>query len=171
MITQERLVELLSYCTETGTFKWKPRRCNQHTVGGKIAGSIDSYGYRQIEIDGRGYLAHRLAWLYVYGVWPSSQVDHINRDKTNNAIANLRLVTNKQNQENQGRYKNNKSGYRGVMWHKGKKCYVAQIRHNLKCYALGQFETAEAAYEAYRAAAARLHSHNPYAKESDVPDT
>lgn len=87
MLTVERLRELLDYDPETGVFRWKePRRkCRV----GEVAGSLRKDGYVKIQVDGRFYQAHRLAWLCVYGVWPSA-IDHIDGNRANNAIANLR---------------------------------------------------------------------------------
>ena len=98
MITQNELKALFRYDEETGEFYWRVggRRCQTD----KPAGTLDNYGYRVIRIRSRGYKASRLAWLYVYGEWPVLDLDHINRDKLDNRIENLRLATGRQNRGN-----------------------------------------------------------------------
>jgi hypothetical protein len=87
-LTAERLRERLHYDAETGVFT---RRVGSgHAHAGDMAGSVHSTGYVRIGIDGGKYTAHCLAWLYVHGVWPSDQIDHINRNRSDNRIANLR---------------------------------------------------------------------------------
>lgn len=110
-LTAERVRELLNYNSETGVFTWRATR-NTHRIG-SVAGTQNGCGYRQITICGKIYLAHRLAWLHVHGVWPNT-VDHIDRDRGNNRISNLRDVTPRINQQNRNRGKNNKSGATGV---------------------------------------------------------
>jgi hypothetical protein len=87
-LTAERLREQLRYDAETGVFT---RRVESgHACVGDVAGSVHSTGYVRIGIDGWKYTAHHLAWLYVHGVWPSDQIEHINRKRSDNRIANLR---------------------------------------------------------------------------------
>ena len=115
MITQKELKDLLHYDPETGVFTWlksgKGRKANGETRG-------LTNGYFTIRINWRQYKAHRLAWLYVYGVWPKGQIDHINHNTTDNRIANLREVTNQENHRNMSLSKNNTSGVTGVYWGK-----------------------------------------------------
>lgn len=99
-------------------------------------------------IDGENYLAHRLAWLYVYGEWPKNQIDHINRIKTDNKIKNLRDVTNSTNQHNNAIRRHNTSGTTGVMTLKSKNSWGAQIYVNNKRIYLGVFKTKEEAISA-----------------------
>jgi len=99
MLTTDRLRELLDYDTETGLFRWKTPTNNRITVG-SLAGQNHPKGYTRIGVDGAKYLAHRLAWLYVHGVWPINQIDHINRMKTDNRINNLRDVIDGINKRN-----------------------------------------------------------------------
>lgn len=124
---------------------------------GKIAGTVDSRGYQQIKIDGRLYLAHRLAWLYVYGQLPprSVDIDHVDENRLNNAIGNLRLAKRSQNLANARKAKaSNALGVRGV--HRLKTgAYKAQIQVNGHKKSLGQFATLNEAKAAYEAAHAK----------------
>lgn len=86
-LTLERVKELLHYDQETGLFYWNAKRGRCAKLS--VAGSWNSYGYRRIKVDGRGYPAHRLAWLHVHGRWPQGEIDHINGIKHDNRIANL----------------------------------------------------------------------------------
>ena len=146
-ITAEALREQMDYDPETGSFYWKPRRAG--CPGG---------GYWQIRIKGRCYYAHQLAWLYVHGEWPSEEIDHINRDRLDNRIANLRAADRCQNQQNKLQ-SNNKSGFKGVSLHNPRlaKPWQAQITVRGQHHHLGNFSTPEEAHEAYKEAAARLH--------------
>lgn len=128
-----------SYDPETGHFI---RRGED-----KPSGRIATKGYRQICVAGKRYMAHRLAWLYMHGEWPTLQLDHINRNKDDNRIANLREVDNKQNQENVEMWNTNRTGFRGVSSAKGGK-FQADIKINGKSKYLGLFKTLEEAASA-----------------------
>lgn len=156
MLTQERLKELLDYDPETGVFIRLASRGNASK--GAIAGSPDSKGYLRIFIEGKRYKAHRLAWLYVYGVWPAHQIDHINRTKSDNRIANLRETTNMQNCWNQGVRKNNKTRLLGVHLHKKTGKYRALIGVDNNTKHLGLYVTPEEAHAAYLAAKNEMHN-------------
>lgn len=158
ILTQARLKELLNYNPETGVFTWRVSLSRSIHIGDD-AGSNHSRGYRSIIIDGKYYLAHRLAWLWVYGEWCDS-VDHINGKRNDNRLDNLRAVTNKQNQENQALRANNKSGYRGVHWHKSSGKWRAQITNFGKIIGLGYFNTPEEAGRAAKAARDMLFTHH-----------
>lgn len=113
-LTQERLKELLDYNPETGAFTRRMSR--RGAAAGSVAGSVHNRGYVQITVDGANHLAHRLAWLYVYGVWPTQDTDHINRVRNDNRIANLRDVSHRENMLNTGVRSDNTSGVIGVCW-------------------------------------------------------
>ncbi len=102
-LTAEYLRSILHYDQETGIFTWKVRTARR-VKAGDVAGCSDGDGYRLIKVQSRLYKAHRLAWLYIHGSWPKDQIDHINRIRTDNRIANLREVSNKQNLQNTGKY-------------------------------------------------------------------
>jgi hypothetical protein len=151
ILTQERLKELLSYDPETGVFVWvvKP---SKRTKIGSVAGSFRLDGYRQIQIDGAQFRAHRLAWFYMTREFPPDEIDHINRDRADNRFVNLRAVTGSENQHNSGKPKDNTSGYRGVSYDKRDKKWRASIRLNNVLKNLGYFPTPEEANVAYLAA-------------------
>lgn len=161
-LTAEQLRELLNYDPETGIFTWRqPGR--GRTVGG-VVGCRDHRGYVQISIGPRNNRAriygHQAAWLYMHGYWPSEDVDHINHDKSDNRIANLRELNRSLNQQNQIRaHANNKTGYLGVSANKGgrKQRFMASIFADGRPVHLGSFDTAEEAYAAYVEAKRRLH--------------
>jgi hypothetical protein len=113
---------LLRYDPTTGIFRWKVDRGGANT--GDVAGSDDG-GYRTLIINGRTYAASRLAWLLFYGVDPGElQIDHIDRDKLNNRISNLRTVTHRENHQNRAI---GASGIRGVTYNKRTHRWIAQI--------------------------------------------
>ena len=133
-ITQQQLQQLINYDSLTGLF---------YRLGSTISiGSSRHTGYVRISVSGKYYRAHRLAWLYHYGIWPVGSIDHINGDITDNRISNLRLVTVSENNTNRlGR------GY----YREGNK-YRSQIHVNGKRKHLGMFDTQEEAEAAYKAA-------------------
>jgi hypothetical protein len=154
-ITQKELKELLHYDPDTGIFTRKVQ-AGPHPVG-SVAGRKDSIGYSQIGVSGRRYMTHRLAWLYVYGEFPNGEIDHINRDKSDNGIANLRVVNRSQNLQNLGRIASNTSGLKGVSWCNRERKWFAQIMKNKKNNFLGYFVDKEKAHQAYLEAKKRYH--------------
>lgn len=137
------LRKFFRYEEETGCFY----RYQQQVPSGRTA----SNGYIQIFFQGKRHMAHRLAWLYVHGTWPDSQIDHINQCRDDNRIANLRLATNQTQQENVASYSHNTTGFRGVTKHKSGK-FQAQIGVNGKTVHLGLYATLEEAATARMAA-------------------
>lgn len=124
-------------------------------MAGKTAGWADGE-HIKISIDNRGYYAHRLAWFYVYGVWPTDQLDHIDCNGKNNSIRNLREASNSQNLANRSKTVKNTTGFKGVTIHCGRKPGKIKYMARLERKYLGLFDTAELAHEAYLAAA-KLH--------------
>ena len=107
-------------------------------------------------VDGQTYQAHRLVWLYANGVLPKEDLDHINMDRADNRLLNLREATRSENKQNQQKaYSNNKSGLLGVS--KGKEGWIAQITIAYKRHKFGPFETKEAAYSVYVQKKTELH--------------
>ena len=118
-LDHETLTRILDYNPETGVFTWKVILTKNQMKIGNDAGWLEKSnrgGYIRIKIFDRKYLAHVLAWFYVYRQWPdpTMQLDHINLIKTDNRICNLRLVTKAQNMSNRARPKNNTTGFKGV---------------------------------------------------------
>lgn len=147
-LTLDRLKQLLSYDPLTGLFT----RLVGRSGGGKagsVAGCVKTYV--EIKIDGVGYLAHRLAWFYMTGSWPASDIDHEDTDKHNNRWINLRKATDSQNRANISVQKNNKLGVKGVSPYRGK--FRTSIRVNGKGIALGTYNTVTEASAAYERAA------------------
>lgn len=157
-ITQERLKELLSYDESTGEFKWikKSSKMSNVPIGTK-AGNVSPYGYHQIRVDGVIYYSHRLAWLYMFGYFPITDLDHINRIRSDNRIVNLREVTRAENNQNSGMSKNNSTGYPGISFHKATGKYQARIGILGKSKYLGVFEDIEDAVIAQVAAKTKYH--------------
>jgi len=125
-------------------------------LAGSVAGCTDRDGYLKVCIKSRFYRLHRLAWLYIYGTWPKNQIDHINRNRSDNRICNLRDVTNQQNMCNAGTYNTNTSGRAVVYWDKRDSRWRACIVNKGKYLSLGYFKTFDEAVAA-RLAAERLH--------------
>lgn len=156
MITQERLKQLFDYNPLTGKFIWKERTGSRVVIGSE-AGTNHNMGYIKMSVDGREYLAHRLAWLYVHGVMPLDCIDHINHDRSDNRISNLRQASRYQNQWNVGLQKNNTSGYKGIHYIEKSGRWRANLRYGGKSRHLGTFETAELACEFLELAREMVH--------------
>lgn len=160
-LTLKRVRELLDYDPETGVFRWRIDRHpgnGTRNRAGDVAGTIKNksseWPYLVIWVDGVLHRAHRLAWFYMTGEWPAEVVDHIDGNGLNNAWSNLRSCRQQQNNGNHKRLnKHNTSGFRGVTWKRDKRKWKAFINRDDRQYHLGYFDTAEAAYEAYKAAA------------------
>lgn len=153
----ERLRRHVRYDQNTGSFTWIIPT-NGRVKSGSVAGSTRKDGYVQFSFDGRKQLAHRLAWLYVYGAWPSDQIDHINGDKADNRIANLREATQGQNMQNRHRpRKDSRSGVLGVHWSSTLRKWRAEIQIDGETKRLGEFESREEAGEAYKNAKSIFH--------------
>lgn len=147
------LNDLLDYNPETGLFTWKKSRSGNGGVG-SIAGSLQKEtGYISITINRKRFRAHRLAYKMYHGSDPVDQVDHIDMDRANNCIANLRDATNSQNRRNTRPPKTNTSGFKGVSLHSNGKKWEAQIKINYKTTYLGSYKTKEEAALAYEKAA------------------
>lgn len=159
LITLNRLHELLKYDSESGIFTWIDSRPLNRKTG--TAGMVTPEGYASIKVDGRNYLSHRLAWFHFYGDWPKGQIDHINRNRSDNRIANLRDVTASENQQNTLLSPRNKSGFKGVSWNKNEQKWNAKIGHQSKKIHLGFFDDVKDAASAYVDAVAKYHSCNP----------
>lgn len=154
-LTAEELRYRLDYNPETGVFIWKNPPPMRREKIGKEAGVVLENGYRQITVNRKGYQSARLAWLYFHGEWPTEDIDHINGNKTDNRISNLRQATRSQNNANKPKQKNNTSGYKGVC--RGKSGWEARIRVNKKPIFLGVFSMKEEAAYWYNYASEYYH--------------
>ena len=140
MLTQKRLMELLDYNPETGVFRWRVPRTNR-VKPGQVAGYRNNLGYVSVVVDGKGYLAHRLAWLYIHGYFPENEIDHIDRNPNNNRIANLREVSRQCNLRNCKKRIDNQSGITGVGWAKREQRWRARINVNHNDIHIGYYKT------------------------------
>ena len=139
-MTQSQLKTLLHYNSKDGTFtrlKDKP----------KTPSTVNNHGYIFVWVNGKYFTAHRLAWLYVYGVMPSN-IDHINHKRHDNRIVNLREVTHSDNCKNKALRKNNKSGFNGVCYVKSRNKWQVQLRVNNRDVWIGRFSNREDAIKA-----------------------
>lgn len=164
----EMLRELMDYNPETGVFHWKKRDISMFPsarIGnswnakhvGKQALIVDNHGYKKGRIFGEDFMAHRIAWAIYYGEWPAEDLDHINGDRSDNRICNLRLATDSENLRNRGAQKNNSSGYKGVHFCNRSKSWIAKLQVEKKNVYIGKFSTPEDAYAAYCMAAPKHH--------------
>lgn len=150
-LTQEIVRSRLGYRQDNGEFFWRHN--------GKKAGCKNvhpSQGYVVIRIAGKLFRAHRLAWLYVHGEWPKNEIDHINGDRSDNRICNLREATSTQNKMNTSLRSDNKSGVRGVSWHKQVGMWRATIKFDGKQRLVGLFHSLDEARHARKLAEAEV---------------
>jgi len=157
ILTQSRLKELLHYDPETGIFTWKVKRKGTDGIGSVAGGLCHKSGYHRIGINYKRYRLHRLAWLYVYGEFPPDHMDHINHDRADNRIINLRCVTNAENHKNMKMRKDNTAGVTGVSWQQNR--WVAEIWVDNKKKYLGRFRRKDDAIESRRAAEIKYSFH------------
>lgn len=156
ILTAERLRTLLHYDPLTGMFT-RLVSVNKAREG-DAAGSRHNEGYLHISVDGRRYLAHRLAFLYVHGRFPAADTDHINGQRDDNRLSNLRETSRSENLQNLRRAKSHsQSGFLGVSWHKAAKQWRAEIRVSGKYVYIGLFPTAQLAHAAYLHTKSTLH--------------
>lgn len=156
MLTQERLKEVLHYNPDTGAFTWIKRTSNYSRIQiGDTLKCLNSDGYITTFIDRSPYKAHRLAFLYMAGRWPS-RIDHVNGVRNDNKWLNLRECTVGQNNQNQRRPQKG-NPYLGVHWHKYHKKWAAQITVKKTRSFLGYYGTPEEARDVYINAKRGLH--------------
>jgi hypothetical protein len=154
--TIEEIQELVRVDISTGDVVWAKNRKGRARAGDRV-GSVGSHGYFETSIANKRVLLHHVVWASAYGEWPTDGIDHIDGDRQNNAISNLRLATKSQNGRNRPKQANNKSGCKGVSWHAQAQKWRATIMHNRKQHYLGLFDDVETAAAAYRSASVRLH--------------
>lgn len=145
------LRSILSYDPTTGDFRWMTNRGGKAKKG-MIAGCKMANGYWKLSIKNRLLLAHRVAWLYETGEWPTGQVDHINGVRADNRFVNLRQSTHTENARNHGLGKRNKSGCVGVFWMEKPRKWWAYIHVDRNNITLGKFDDFAEAVAARRSA-------------------
>lgn len=158
MITQAELKEVLTYNHETGIFTWNSSRGK--AIKGGVAGTLLDNGYLCIRYKGKGYKAHRLAFIYMNGFYPTDfDTDHINHIKTDNRWSNLRLVTKSENQRNRSLNANNKYGQTGIYHNKKKDTWQVSITINGKWKTINEFKDKEKAVQARKEAEVKYGFH------------
>jgi hypothetical protein len=138
MITQQELKELLHYNPETGIFTWKVSTARR-VSSGDVAVTKRKDGYIQIKLNNELILSHRLIWIYMYGYLPK-YIDHINGQRDDNRIINIREVSNQQNSLNSKISKNNTSGIKGVYWDKSRNKWTVRLSIDGKCKFFKRFD-------------------------------
>ena len=164
----------LRYAPETGQLYWLNSPTPRVKVG-QEAGGKHNQGYRRIKIEGKSYLAHRVAWYLHLGAWPDEDVDHVNRDRSDNRIDNLRLANRRDNIRNLKR-EGGSSCYKGVSWDNTRNKWVACIKYEGKNHNLGRYTSEEEAALAYNKVAkekfgefAYLNIHPAISNEAIIP--
>lgn len=165
LLSAERVRALLDYDAATGLFRW--RQTLKRAKAGAIAGCKSGDRW-VIGIDGYLFYAHRLAWLYEKGEWPSDLLDHESGKPNQNNIENLRPCSIAENMQNITAILPNVTGFRGVS-KLSRNRWRASIKVNGKPHYLGSHSSPEKAYAAYLAAKARLHTFNPTVRPPDEP--
>jgi len=135
MLTYERACEVFKL-RDNGVLTWKTSTSNRGLVCSPV-GDLNSNGYLRVGIDGKRYLVHRVIWLMAYGHFPENEIDHIDRNKLNNSLDNLREVSPQCNRRNTGNLSNCTSGVKGVSWVKDREEWVAYITIYSKRKVLG----------------------------------
>jgi hypothetical protein len=157
-LTHERLLQLIFYDEKTGNVFRKITVANVKI--GQIKPKPSKNGYLRMHIDGRLYYLHRLAWFYVNKNWPLA-IDHIDGNRQNNKLENLRSVSQAENMQNISKKSYAISGLKGSYYHEKTKKWQAKIGINGKSKSLGYYDTAEKAHEAYLNGKKKYHTINP----------
>lgn len=161
-ISPSKLSEILTYDPLSGSLFWLHRIYARPSINSQLSGkpalhSLTKDGYRHGKILGRTYLAHIVIWAITKGAWPDHEIDHKNGIRSDNRIVNLRRASSSQNSMNSKMYKNNKTGLKGVVFHRQSGKWRARISSNKKSTSLGLFSTPQDAHEAYKIASKEMH--------------
>jgi hypothetical protein len=146
-LSRDLVLELLTYCPNSGVFVWN-NRMGANVNKGDIAGGVNSLGYRRIRLNGKYYSAHRLAFLIAEGSFPNGHVDHINQNRSDNRLENLRVVSVSGNGKNRSLGSNNTSGIIGVTFDKKVSKWKARVTHEKKRILIGYYDKLDEAKEA-----------------------
>jgi hypothetical protein len=155
MVTQERLHELFRYDPETGELWHKKKNSNRSIMNRPVGCKRD--GYLVARIDGKTLSLHRVIWVYVYGKLPEYDIDHINMDRADNRLSNLREATRSKNMMNTLAHRDSRSGVKGVCWHKAAQKWFARVSKDGGTINVGLFETKEQAAEAVQKCREKMH--------------
>ena len=152
IVDVNKLKQLLAYDPLTGVFT--------RLRTGALADRQHTDNYRAVKVGGGLYLSHRLAWLFVYGKWPAGEIDHVNGDRTDNRIQNLRVVTRAENNQNirTAKRNNKSSGLLGVTHILRNNKWRAQIMVARKKLHIGLYDSPQDAHNAYVETKRRLHA-------------
>jgi len=172
-ISPDLLRNIIDYNPDTGRITWKVRADRSPQWNGRYAHSealnnLSRHGYFRGTINNRLYLAHRVAFAFVYGRWPHPEVDHINGNRRDNRIANLREVPKSQNAKNKRPSRRNSSGHNGIHWDSRNKKWIAQVKRHGQSSFLGRFKRVEDAIAARDAAYVRYGYHENHGKPAEA---
>jgi len=160
-LTQGRVRVLFDYYPDTGIlFR---RKAKNNASRGEVKGS-KNHGYYVVQVDGVRTYVHRIIWLYAYGSMPDEEIDHINHDRADNRICNLRAASRKENARNRRITRRNKSGHVGVRFHKNKAKWIANIGVDGRLVHLGYFERVADAAKARRSAERQYGFHDNHGR-------
>lgn len=151
------MFDFIDYNPDAGVFTWIKPRGRYSAIVGKRAGALREDGYRQIKINGKYIKEHRLAWFMTFGVWPDCEIDHIDGNRSNNAIANLRPATKSNNAHNRRLNANSRTRVKGVSFHKATGKFQATIMHGRASLYLGVYPTLAEAEKVVKSERERLH--------------
>lgn len=153
LLVHAEVIRDIDYNPLTGVFTWKVKPNKNKQKGDVIGGRPTNTGYLRARYKKKLFFQHRLAWFYVYGVWPVRLIDHKNGNKADNRIDNLREASHTDNKANIKLRQDNKAGYKGVSWSSRDKYYLVQLSYEGKRMTIGYFHDLQEAADAYDKAA------------------
>ena len=164
-MTQEKLKQLLHYNPDNGSITWKTTRNGRVKIG-QEAGTLHPSGYIYIRINNNGHAAHRVAWLYIHGNIPE-YIDHINHNRSDNKLANLRIATKQDNARNRTISTTNIHGCFGIYFESDRGKWTARITAEGKHKRIGRYKTKEEAIQARRDAEIKYGYHQNHGRTND----